>query len=153
MIPAYPRCRRRSCHRSRSAATPPSPRTRISPRTAISVSPCFRLSGTNGNASPSCPVVASVLDEGYSEQVRTSIFLDVGNVFDTTYDKDRYSHCVGGCNRVYDMSDPSLYRASYGVTLQWLSPMGPLAVTFAKTLKDRPGDETEMFSFSIGKTF
>ena len=104
-------------------------------------------------ASAELIVPTPFLDEGYSEQVRTSIFLDVGNVFDTTYDKDRYSHCMGGCNRVYDMSDPSLYRASYGVTLQWLSPMGPLAVTFAKTLKDRPGDETEMFSFSIGKTF
>ena len=51
------------------------------------------------------------------------------------------------------MSDPWLFRASYGVTLQWLSPVGPLAITLAKTLKERPGDDTELFSFSIGKTF
>ena len=93
------------------------------------------------------------LDESYADQVRTSLFLDVGNVFDTTYDKDRFNNCRSGCHRIYDMSDPWLFRASYGVTLQWLSPVGPLAITLAKTLKERPGDDTEMFSFSIGKTF
>ena len=76
-----------------------------------------------------------------------------GNVFDTTYDSKRFNNCRSGCNRMFDMSDPWLYRSSYGVTLQWLSPVGPLAITLAKTLKERPGDDTELFSFSIGKTF
>lgn len=93
------------------------------------------------------------VSEGYENQLRTAVFLDIGNVFDTKFDQDRYNNCVAGCNKIYDMSDPWFFRASVGVTLQWISPVGPLAITFAKPLKERPGDDTEIFSFTIGKTF
>ncbi|MBQ8708730.1 MAG: outer membrane protein assembly factor BamA [Succinivibrionaceae bacterium] len=93
------------------------------------------------------------VDEGYEDQLRTSVFFDMGNVFDTTYDKDRYNHCMSHCNKIYDMKDPWRYRSSVGVTLQWISPVGPLAVTLARPIKERKGDDTEVFSFSIGKTF
>lgn len=93
------------------------------------------------------------VEEGYDSQLRTSVFLDVGNVFDTEYDNKRFGNCMANCNKIYDMSDWKRYRASVGITLQWLSPVGPLAVTFARPIRERDGDDTEVFSFSIGKTF
>lgn len=81
------------------------------------------------------------------------MFLDIGSVWDTTFDPATYAQCVSGCDKFYDYSDPSLYRASTGVALQWLSPMGPLVFSFAYPLKKQPGDKTEVFSFNIGRTF
>ncbi len=93
------------------------------------------------------------VDEGYEDQLRTSIFFDMGNVFDTNYKGSRYKNCTAHCDKIFDMKDPWRYHSSVGVTLQWMSPVGPLAVTFAHPLKERKGDDTEVFSFSIGKTF
>ena len=93
------------------------------------------------------------VDEGYQDQLRTSLFYDMGNVFDTTFDKNRFNSCIGNCKNLYDMKDPWLYHSSVGITLQWISPVGPLAVTFAKPIKKRDEDDTEVFSFTIGKTF
>lgn len=91
--------------------------------------------------------------EGYENQLRTSIFVDVGSVWDTSFDEDRYNYCASNCDDLYDFSDPSEYRASAGVTLQWISPMGPLGFTLARPIKEKEGDRTEFFSFSLGRTF
>ncbi|RAS69209.1 Beta-barrel assembly machine subunit BamA [Vibrio diazotrophicus] len=77
-------------------------------------------------------------DEARS-QIRTSIFFDMASVWDTEY--------------YYDYSDPTNYRSSYGVALQWMSPMGPLVFSLAKPIKIYEGDDEEFFTFTIGKTF
>ncbi|MEH0760718.1 outer membrane protein assembly factor BamA [Vibrio sp. 16] len=82
-------------------------------------------------------------------QIRTSMFLDAASVWDTefVYDEtitDRY---------YMDYSDPTNYRASYGVALQWMSPMGPLVFSVAKPIKIYEGDDEEFFTFTIGRTF
>ncbi len=91
--------------------------------------------------------------ESYRKQLRTSLFMDVGTVWDTTYDPGSYSSCLANCDYFYDYSSPSNIRASVGLSLQWLSPMGPLVFSFAQPLKQQPGDKTEVFSFNIGRTF
>ena len=90
--------------------------------------------------------------------VRTSIFVDAGNVWDTEFDINRYANLVQlrRDNReplLVDYSDPSLIRASAGVSLQWISPMGPLTFSLAKIIKKYEGDLQENFSFNIGTTF
>jgi len=94
------------------------------------------------------------LDEGYSNSVRTSFFIDAGNVWDTEFDLDDYRDLAENeFNRIGDYGDPGTFRASGGLSIQWLSPMGPMIFSFARTIKEEEGDDTSFFSFNIGQTF
>ena len=73
-----------------------------------------------------------------SQSMRTSLFLDAGNVFDT--------------HRGFN---PSLgqIRASVGVSFQWITAVGPLGFSLAKPLNSRNGDQTQIFQFTLGQQF
>lgn len=75
---------------------------------------------------------------GDTRSMRTALFLDAGQVFDT--------------ERGFD---PELgeIRLSAGVSFQWITAVGPLAFSLAKPLNDKDGDETQVFQFSLGQTF
>ncbi|MCF2950152.1 outer membrane protein assembly factor BamA [Paraglaciecola aquimarina] len=93
----------------------------------------------------------------FDNSVRTSMFIDVGNVWDTEFDYDRYKDLTVTQqyedDALIDYSDPSLYRASGGISVQWLSPMGPMVFSFSKVIQERQGDDTKFFTFNIGQTF
>jgi len=93
----------------------------------------------------------------FDNSVRTSLFVDVGNVWDTEFDFDRYKSLnVNNSfndDALIDYSDPTLYRASGGVSVQWLSPMGPMVFSFSKVIQEREGDDSKFFTFNIGQTF
>lgn len=98
------------------------------------------------------------LSDDYRNSVRTSIFVDAGNVWDTEFDINRYATLtqIGNGQRqpgLIDYADPGLIRATAGVSLQWISPMGPLTFSLAKIIKKQEGDLQENFSFNIGTTF
>ena len=94
------------------------------------------------------------LDEAYSRQIRSSVFVDAGEVWDTEFDYDAYKNiCSSNCDYAGDYSQPGRIRASLGTQLTWVSPLGPLVFTLAVPLKDYAGDTTEIFSFNIGDTF
>ncbi|WP_026349204.1 outer membrane protein assembly factor BamA [Arsukibacterium perlucidum] len=102
------------------------------------------------------------LSDEYRNSVRTSLFIDAGNVWDTEFDINRYADLTqdrtastgrGVQPFLIDYADPSLIRASAGVSLQWISPMGPLTFSLAKIIKKQEGDLQENFSFNIGTTF
>ncbi|MGE0051833.1 MAG: BamA/TamA family outer membrane protein, partial [Arcobacter sp.] len=44
-------------------------------------------------------------------------------------------------------------RSGAGVLLEWISPMGPLQLIFARALDDEPEDDTSSFEFSLGASF
>ena len=71
-----------------------------------------------------------------SNSVRLSTFFDIGNVF-------------AGAD---DFSSDEL-RMSVGLAGTWLSPIGPLAVSFALPLNDKSGDDVQEFQFSLGAGF
>jgi outer membrane protein insertion porin family len=71
-----------------------------------------------------------------TKNIRLGMFVDAGNVFTDVSD--------------FEFSD---LRASTGVSLTWLSPVGALTFSLAEALNDKPGDETEFFQFSIGTLF
>ncbi|EMP57015.1 outer membrane protein [Marinobacter santoriniensis NKSG1] len=75
---------------------------------------------------------------GDSRSMRTSVFIDGGQVFDT--------------ERGFDPAFGDI-RLSAGVSFQWITAVGPLAFSLAKPLNDKPGDDTQVFQFSLGQTF
>lgn len=76
--------------------------------------------------------------------VQMSLFVDVGNVFDT--------ECSATQINCYDFDVDEL-RSSYGIALNWLSAMGPLTFSLAKPIKYSENDRRESFQFSMGVPF
>lgn len=50
-------------------------------------------------------------------------------------------------------SDDNFERSGTGALLEWISPMGPLQLIFAKALNAKPEDDTSSFEFSLGSSF
>lgn len=99
-------------------------------------------------------VPTPLLGESYKHSVRTSFFVDVGNLWDTEFDYSQYQDLASSqLDQIYDYSDAAKVRTSAGLTVQWLSPMGPMVFTFAKPMETYQGDRTETFSFNVGQTF
>ncbi|WP_417684872.1 outer membrane protein assembly factor BamA [Pseudidiomarina gelatinasegens] len=95
------------------------------------------------------------ISEENKNTVRTSFYLDVGNVWDTEFDYDAYSQLglASGSQELKDFSEPTHYRASAGVSIQWLSPMGPITLSFGRPIQSELSDRTQTFTFNIGTTF
>ena len=80
------------------------------------------------NTSLLLPVGDGALDK------RLSLFVDGGQVYSN--------------EQSIDLGD---MRFSAGVGFNWVSPVGPLSISYAIPLNEEPGDEIEKFQFSIGK--
>ena len=70
-------------------------------------------------------------------QIRSLLFLDGGNVFDTA--------------RGYDPELDEL-RFSAGVALTWITPIGPLSFSLGKELNAKEDDDPQFFQFRLGQT-
>lgn len=68
-----------------------------------------------------------------SSNIRMSLFLDAGNVFNGV-----------------DSVRVKEFRASTGLSMAWITPVGPLAFSLSKALNDQPGDKTQVFQFNLG---
>ncbi len=76
--------------------------------------------------------------------VRSGLFLDFGNVFDTNC-KSQQLICS-------DLDFGELrYSVGFGVT--WITGFGPITFSLAKPLNDEREDNTEIFQFSLGQGF
>ena len=71
-----------------------------------------------------------------SRTFRITGFLDAGDVY--------------GAGKSFDLGT---LRYSTGVALVWLSPIGPLSMSYAAPLKTFEGDETRGFQFTVGTSF
>ena len=93
--------------------------------------------------------------------MRSVLFVDAGNVFDTeclvlteatgvdsTNTPNTNEHT--GCTEGFDADE---LRLGAGVSLTWVTAIGPLTFTFARSLNSKTGDETEGFEFSLGQVF
>ena len=47
----------------------------------------------------------------------------------------------------------SQLRFSTGLGVSWISPVGPLKLSYAKPLNPKPGDRLERFQFQMGTGF
>lgn len=78
------------------------------------------------NASLLLPVGKGALDK------RLSLFVDGGQVFEEDIELDEM-------------------RFSAGIGFNWISPVGPLSISYAIPLNEEDGDEIEKFQFSVGR--
>jgi outer membrane protein insertion porin family len=60
---------------------------------------------------------------------------------------------VDAGNVFIDDFDESEIRYSAGVGLTWISPLGPLSLSYAKALNEQDGDEIQELQFSVGANF
>ena len=73
-----------------------------------------------------------------SWNAKSFIFFDAGNIWGVDFD---------------DSLDSNKIRSSAGVSLEWVSPLGPLSITLAENISKADGDLDEGFSFQIGSSF
>jgi len=71
-------------------------------------------------------------------KVRTALFFDVGNVFDTA--------------RGFEPSVDEL-RYSVGASLTWITPLAPLTFIYAVPVNEQDGDQLRRFEFQLGTVF
>nr|WP_318779037.1 outer membrane protein assembly factor BamA [Blochmannia endosymbiont of Colobopsis nipponica] len=89
------------------------------------------------------------IHEKYFDTIRTSLFVDMGSVWDT-YWKDTIKTYIAG---IPNYKNPKNIRVSGGVSLQWISPFGPIILSYAQLIKKYAGDQLEQFQFNVGKTW
>jgi outer membrane protein insertion porin family len=95
-----------------------------------------------------------IFPEWFGEHIRTLLYLDVGNVFDSNYTLRRVD-CQTGSNVLehqnYEFEFTRLHYSA-GVNLEWLSPFGPLRFSIGHPLNKVEGDlnESRLFQFSVG---
>ena len=72
------------------------------------------------------------------DSVDFSLFIDAGNIWGVDYDSSL---------------DNSKLRSSTGLSIDWLTPIGPLNFIFSQPITKSPTDVEETFRFDIGTTF
>ena len=80
--------------------------------------------------------------------LRTVLFWDVGNVFDTNCSSAQKDRNEAGCGVKYDN-----LASSVGVGLTWVTALGPLSFSLGAPIKKPDNADTQVFQFSLGQTF
>ncbi|MDK4688370.1 outer membrane protein assembly factor BamA [Kingella negevensis] len=94
-----------------------------------------------------------------SRTVRLSLFADAGSVWDgKTYNPNRYNAAnPNGSNGYYSSNHKSSFRNelrySVGAALTWISPVGPIKLSYAYPLKKKSSDQVQRFQFQLGTVF
>lgn len=87
------------------------------------------------------------------KSVRTSLFFDAGQVYDTNY-KNSYDPAAAAPGVGKSSRDPQGLRYAVGVSLMWHMPLGvPMVFSLAKPLNPKETDKTESFTFSFSTNF
>ena len=96
-------------------------------------------SGGNLRANVNAELYVPVPGAGNDKTFRLFGFVDAGNVWDTKNPNDPVN---------WDS-----VRASAGIGLSWLSPMGPLKMSYGSPIRKKRTDRIERFQFQIGTAF
>ncbi len=80
--------------------------------------------------------------------LRTSLFLDMGNVFDTSCSSSQKDRNDDSCG-----VDLTNMAASLGLGVTWVSGFGPLSFSLATPVRTPNDAQTQVFQFSMGQSF
>jgi outer membrane protein insertion porin family len=73
---------------------------------------------------------------GYDKSMRMGLFYDIGQAFGPG-----------------QKAKSGELRSSTGISVSWISPIGPLKFSIASPLNSKKGDDTETFQFQLGSSF
>ncbi|WP_353254835.1 outer membrane protein assembly factor BamA [Burkholderia anthina] len=105
----------------------------LGPRDATTGDPIGGSKMVVGNVEMTVPLPGT----GYDRTLRVFTFVDGGNVWGTE------GNSVGANG----------LRYSYGLGLEWISPIGPLKIDYALPIVRHAGDQYQKFQFQIGTSF
>ena len=74
-----------------------------------------------------------------AENIEMKLFFDAGNIWGVDYSNN--------------LDDNSKIRSSTGISIELLSPVGPMSFSFAQPISKNTSDITETFRFQLGTTF
>ncbi|MBK4765306.1 MAG: outer membrane protein assembly factor BamA [Pantoea sp. Brub] len=111
---------------------------------------CFKHIALGGNALLNSTIElitpTPFINDQYSDVIRTSVFIDVGNVWHVNFN-------FNSQEKFLNYSSAKQIYASAGVSLQWLSPIGPITISYAIPLVKCMKDKIERFQLVIGKNW
>jgi len=113
----------------------------VSPKVKVSSGSWYETGGDtsfNSSAELSFPLIERV-------KMRGVLFVDYGVI------RGRIANVTAP--GIVDYVDGRISRYSAGAGIEWVTPMGPLQLIFAKPLKKQDGDDTSTFEFTIGQRF
>ncbi|MBE8215281.1 MAG: outer membrane protein assembly factor BamA [Endozoicomonadaceae bacterium] len=96
----------------------------------------------------------------YERSLQAQVFVDVGNVWSSTVPESKVIKTKNLLNNATESEvnfqtlniSPGI-RCSAGIALTWITFIGPISVSFAKTIKKQPNDETKIFQMALGHSF
>ncbi|QCI20383.1 outer membrane protein assembly factor BamA [Buchnera aphidicola (Brachycaudus cardui)] len=107
--------------------------------------------GGNSTAIANLELITPIpfINNEYSKFLRSSFFIDTGNIWDTKWNNIRNIHSLTYLkNNALD----NIY-ASCGLSLQWFSPIGPLVFSYALPIQKNKNYQLEAFQFHFGKNW
>lgn len=93
----------------------------------------------------------------WTSQVRPVLFIEGGQVFDTTGDTDKSVNLseinphLSGTAKLLQNDNKLRFSAGAGVT--WYTAIGPISLSYAKPFGDKATDKTDQVQFQIGSVF
>ena len=111
----------------------------VSPKVKVSSGSWYETGGDtsfNSSAELSFPLIERV-------KMRGVLFVDYGVI------RGRIANVTAP--GIVDYVDGRISRYSAGAGIEWVTPMGPLQLIFAKPLKKQDGDDTSTVEFTIGQ--
>lgn len=106
--------------------------------------------GGNALAQAGVELVLPLPFEGdWKNKIRTVLFAEGAQVFDTTK-RDKQTFENTGVPLIRQDNE---LRYAAGASMTWLTPIGPISLSYAKPLNKKVGDKTQSIQFEIGRIF
>ncbi|WWP02306.1 MAG: outer membrane protein assembly factor BamA [Candidatus Dasytiphilus stammeri] len=102
--------------------------------------------GGNCKLITSLALLAPVITNNYIGSMQLSVFIDAGTIWNSHW--KNYLQYKNYKFPTYN--NISKIRISTGITIKWISPLGPIILAYSKPIKYYDGDKTDFFQFSIG---